>query len=114
MSFNGNELNLMFSDDQDIFVEIYGDFKNSLPDMINEIKVAIEQKNPQELQISAHTLKGVLSTFCAIESKEIAFELECMGRDASFNNAENKLNELESLVKILLSDLDNFSFVKAA
>ncbi|EQC45311.1 Hpt domain-containing protein [Bacteriovorax sp. Seq25_V] len=114
MEFDSKELTMMFGDDQEIFFEIFGDFEQSLDEMLGEISSAIEAKNAEALQISAHTFKGVLSTFCALESKELAFELEQMGRAGSFDGAVEKFEKLKEYSVKLIASLKSFQFSQAA
>ncbi len=114
MEFDSKELMMMFGDDQEIYFEIFGDFEQSLDEMLGEIDNAIESKNAEALQISAHTFKGVLSTFCAVESKNLAFELEKMGRDGQFDGAREIFNNLKTSSLSLISALKGFQFSSAA
>lgn len=114
MEFDNKELTMMFGDDQEIFFEIFGDFEQSLDEMLGDISKAIEVKNAEALQISAHTFKGVLLTFCALESKELAFELECMGRDGVFDGAVDKFEKLKVSSMKLIGSLKSFQFSNAA
>ncbi len=114
MSFDTNELNLMFADDPEIFEEILIDFENSKDKMIEEISSAIESKNSEALEISAHTLKGVLATFCSVKGKQLAFELEQKGRERNFDDTLEKLELLKSDVDELIHSLKSHEFSKAA
>lgn len=114
MNFDENELNMMFGDDPEIFQEIFGDFVDSYKQMLEEVEVAINDKNADGLQISAHTLKGVLATFCSTIAKDHAFELEEMGRDGRFDGCEEKYAVLSKEVEALINDLKSFSFNQAA
>ncbi|EQC52537.1 Hpt domain-containing protein [Bacteriovorax sp. DB6_IX] len=114
MKFDENELNLMFGDDPEIFQEIFGDFVDSYNQMLQEVEKSITDRNSEGLQISAHTLKGVLATFCSTVAKEHAFELEEMGRDGKFDDVEAKYEVLKTEVGHLIDELKNFSFNQAA
>jgi len=114
MKFDEKELNMMFGDDPEIFHEIFGDFEDTYKQMLQEVETAINDKNADGLQISAHTLKGVLATFCSTVAKDIAFELEEQGRDGNFDGVEEKYTSMATEVAELISQLKTFSFNQAA
>lgn len=108
MLFNAQNLVAMFGGDEDIFLEIKADFIRTHKEMVERIRVAVENKDIEELHISAHTLKGVLSTFCADEVKELAFELECMGREKTIEGAQQKVVVLTDKMNELIKQLEDF------
>lgn len=114
MNYNREELEMMFGDDPEIFHEIFSDFVESKDEMMGQVTDAINDKSADGLQISAHTLKGVLATFCSTTAKEIAFELEIMGRDGVFDDAEEKVEKLGVEVDELIKSLKDFNFNQAA
>ena len=114
MNFDTHELSLMFGDDPEIFEEILVDFEESKDEMISQIKTAIDAKNSESLEITAHTLKGVLATFCSVTGKELAFELEQKGRQKIFDDADEKLALLKDDVDQLIGALKTHQFSKAA
>lgn len=108
MLFNDKNLVAMFHGDEDIFLEIKADFIRTYQEMVDRIKDAAKENDADELQISAHTLKGVLSTFCAEPIKELAFELETMGREKVTTGALEKTLVLEVQMNQLIKELENF------
>lgn len=109
-SFDEIALEELFGEAQDIFFEILGDLKNSTPDMIHDIEQAVKNKNHKEIELTAHTLKGVLANFCALAAKNLAFELEVMGKDNSEGDFGEKLSLLRDLMDELIKELENFKF----
>ncbi len=57
------------------------------PVLMDKIHADIVAKNPKELEINAHTLKGSLAIFRAHHCVSLAKKLEYMGKDNSFENA---------------------------
>ncbi len=114
MKFDTQELNLMFGDDTEIFYEIFADFKDSADEMVSKIEEAINSKNSADLEISAHTLKGVLSTFCSTVAKEISFELEMKGKNGDFDGCAESLETLKVEVTALIDELGSYQFSNAA
>lgn len=108
MLFNSQSLVAMFSGDEDIFLEIKADFIRTYADLVEKVRIAVDKNDAEELHISAHTLKGVLSTFCADEVKELAFELECMGREKAIEGANKKVLVLQEKVYELIKELEKF------
>ncbi|OIQ16158.1 MAG: hypothetical protein BM556_15985 [Bacteriovorax sp. MedPE-SWde] len=114
MTFDENELNMMFGDDPEIYEEIFSDFADTYKEMLEAVSVAVNDKNAEALQISAHTLKGVLATFCSTTAKDISFKLEEMGKDSIFDGVDELYSSLEKEVEALINELKSFSFKKAA
>jgi two-component system sensor histidine kinase/response regulator len=114
MRINAEELNMMFGDDMEILAKIFDDFKNGHMDMLNAVEAAISSDNASELEITAHTLKGVLATFCADDAKEMSFKLEEMGRAGSCDGAKEIYDDLKAEVVEAVVQLTTLTGSKAA
>ncbi len=114
MNYDANELNLMFGDDPEIFEEILNDFVETKDEMLSQISEAISTKSGDQLEITAHTLKGVLATFCSLKGKEIAQNLERKGKHSEFDNVDEMYAQLVIEVDSLISNLNGHNFQSAA
>lgn len=109
-SFDTEKLREMFGEEQEIFFEILGDLIKSIPQMLTDITSSIENKDAKNLEYSAHNLKGVLANFCALNSKELAYDLEKAGKAQDFTGTDEKIDLLKVELKILVSELEHFKF----
>lgn len=103
-------LKTMFAEDFEIFSEIFGDFKDTHQNLIDDIQGAIEAGDASKLEISAHTLKGVLATFNALEAKEMAFALEKKGHDGETSETQEILDKMKEEIKSVIEELGEVSF----
>jgi len=89
----------------DMFLEEY-------PTLILQLETAIPLTDFEVVQRASHTIKGTLRMFEDIPAKEIATDLEQMGKSHSLLGAEGKLESLklalESLRNQLIVGLQNF------
>lgn len=72
---------------EDIAEETIQDFVKSAPKLLANIETAIAKKNAKTLEISAHTLKGVVANFHAEVAQRWAYELEKMGASGKLAQA---------------------------
>lgn len=77
------------------------DFLRSLPQLTLAIEKAIENKNPNDLKIAAHTLKGAVSNFYAEPSRQLAWQLEQLGHSQKLDGAKDILSNLKTELKAL-------------
>lgn len=94
-----------FDGDRDFMYEMFGDFQASLPQRLEEIRVALKAGSPDMLRKSAHTLKGAALTFCAGPVSEIALQIELDGRNGDMTNMSASVALLEKEVTRLLKYL---------
>jgi HPt (histidine-containing phosphotransfer) domain-containing protein len=100
---NGNEQPVIFDreaamaaldDDIELLGELAELFLADAPDLIEQIRSSVSERNSEQLQRSAHTLKGAASNFRAQATVKAALELEQMGRNESLEGAEQALERL--------------------
>ncbi|MDO9190143.1 MAG: ATP-binding protein [Sulfurimicrobium sp.] len=88
--------------DRDI-IEIIGQlFLDSCPDHLSQVKSAIDQAQPDQLVLAAHTLKGLLGNFAAEPAVQQAARLEEMAQQADLTQASGALNQLEQEIAFFL------------
>lgn len=74
---------------------------------LKRIRRAVEDHDPEALAISAHSLKGSVSNFCADDVTEVTAKLETLGREGDISTAATLLNRLENLLSLLDSAMRN-------
>ena len=77
------------------------------PNMLNEVGESINRGSSDDLQRTAHTLKGSVGNFAADAAVQAALSLEMMGRNNDFSKASEAFillkNEMENLFDELQS-----------
>lgn len=79
------------------------------PQLIDQIRRGLEEKNAHEVERGAHSLKGSISVFAAAEPRQSAFNLETIGKESDWEKAEfawKDLQEQLSRFEPALRDLD--------
>jgi HPt (histidine-containing phosphotransfer) domain-containing protein len=75
------------------------------PDLLAQIRDAIEANDSEALSVAAHTYKGMVANFCADSTVEAALKLEMMGKDGELTGASEALAVLEGLARQLATAL---------
>lgn len=92
--------------DLDLLKTLCGQFLSTHGAVLDNIRLAVTNKDPASLAASAHKLKGSCANFFAERARAASFTLEQYGKSASFENADPALKELESEVRSLVSVLE--------
>jgi len=95
-------------DDCELLAEIAQTFLEEVPKLLQQLQVAFSEQDGKTFQRAAHTLKGSLRYFGASEAFNVAYELECVGREARFKDAPELLAKVEAELKHIEPDLRNF------
>jgi HPt (histidine-containing phosphotransfer) domain-containing protein len=75
------------------------------PELLGQIRDAIQAGDQEALSIAAHTYKGMVANFCADSTVEAALKLEVMGKDGDLAGAPEALAVLEDLARRLATAL---------
>ena len=99
--FDRKALLQAFDNDWDFFMEVVDMFVADYPQMMTDIKQAIDLQDASKLERTAHALKGMLGNFQVDASVEKAFALEKLGRSETFDHAEATFDSLtDELVRL--------------
>ena len=85
------------------------EFVNNLPDQIETLRVAIEDKDAEALTEKAHALKGSSANLCADRMSTVALQLEQMGRKKNLSNGERVFTELGAEAQRLREYIKNLN-----
>ena len=88
------ELLEIMDDDDELVKECFTDFLGDCENMLSQIKTAIENSSSEEIEKTAHALKGSLIYLAAGNAAEIAHQLEVMGKNSDIKNALSVFAEL--------------------
>ena len=102
---NIEELKTHFDGDEELIGELVEVFEETYPETLSSVKLAIEGQNFSDLELHAHTLKGMIANFFAAELKNAAFELEKMGKNQQITGCDEFVNLLERDLPLLVQEL---------
>lgn len=105
MYFKVEEVLNHFDGDNELIGELIEVFEVSYPECLQKISRALDENNSKDLELHAHTLKGMIANFFAYELKENAFELEKMGRNNQIGDHSTIVLNLEEGLPILVNEL---------
>jgi signal transduction histidine kinase/DNA-binding response OmpR family regulator len=100
IAFDKEEALKLNGDDDEFLRELAEIFINDFSDYLSNIKKAIDDRNNEALEESAHKLKGVVVCFGENASADTAFKLEMMG-------AENRMNGVQKIYDTLAKDVED-------
>jgi len=82
-----------------------------LDDEIKALKRYLNEKNPEMIELKAHTVKGMAANFSAHTLRDIAYEAECASKENDFEKVLYLVNGLERETERLLSVLRDYGFI---
>ena len=97
-----------FSDEMDIFFEIYQDYCHSYLKMAEDIKRHLDDGDYKQSMIAAHTLKGVVSNFYCEKIRKVALEIETKIKDEDTSNIAYLLDSYNDLHNELTLEFDSY------
>ncbi len=87
--------------DRQLLAEIADAFVTECPKMVNQLHEALGEDDFVTFQRAAHTLKGSFRYFGVTTGFDLAYKLECFGRDHALQDAPSVLRQVEDeLAKI--------------
>jgi HPt (histidine-containing phosphotransfer) domain-containing protein len=96
--------------DLEVIKQVADMFLKDSPKCIKSIAEVIKEANPKHIKMYAHSLKGAALQIGAKKLADVAYKLECAGRDKDMTNAPVLFNTVQdeySQLKLLLSQ-DNW------
>jgi PAS domain S-box-containing protein len=85
-----------FNDDPDFFIEMLDEYLAHLPERIETLRSALQNRNAAVIHRTGHSLKGVSSNFCAEVMTGLARELETAGRNNDLTQALDLIQAAEA------------------
>ena len=75
---------------EELLIELAGVFIDECPEMMRQIRTAIDERDAPALQRAAHSLKGSARIFAATAAADAALEFETMGAEGDLSDAEKR------------------------
>ncbi|MDM8516467.1 ATP-binding protein [Desulfobacterales bacterium HSG16] len=94
---------------KDIAAKMIGVFLKNCKEKQDAIRNAIDDKKPEELNASAHALKGMLVHFCGYGA-DLAYQLEDMGGSdmIDMERADATYNNLKDVIDHIIPELEDY------
>ncbi|GAB4330190.1 MAG: hypothetical protein Kow0037_05740 [Calditrichia bacterium] len=105
---NEKELKTRFKEDMDLLEELVEMFENDQESNLKSLHLLFEQRNWEDLEREAHSLKGVLASFAAQPAREEAFKLEKGARERRIDDCESALSALDEWLPKTTGELKRF------
>ncbi len=102
-TLNFGSLLIRLGDDIELVNEILHLFIDTIPEQVEVLKSAVEEKSAELIQYTAHTLKGSAGNISAEKLAATASILEIAGK-------ENNIKSSESLLSILLEEYEELEY----
>ncbi|MFZ0389430.1 MAG: PAS domain S-box protein [Calditrichia bacterium] len=106
--FDSQELMERMEGDLDLLKELLDIFEETSADILESISLGIKEKDAQTVERGAHSLKGSVSNFSAGYVRDLAFQLEEMGRNNNLENAETVFARLKTELPEMIKTLQKF------
>ena len=81
--------------DAELLKELLDEFIEEIPNQLAELRAVLAEKDADQVERKAHSLKGAIGNFGASSVVDLAFELESRGREGHLDGADLVLDKLE-------------------
>ncbi|MDZ4662249.1 MAG: Hpt domain-containing protein [Pseudomonadota bacterium] len=109
MVINEKQLLENFENDWVLINELTSICILKLPEYLNNVMVAVANKDFAKLELHAHTLKGSVSYFGYEPLREASHQLEIAGREKKTGGLDIQLSTLQQEFKVFYKDLEELA-----
>ena len=107
-AFDHDELMERIDGDLEFLVETIEMLEEDADPLLDQIRKAATARDASSLVMPAHTLKGMLSNFCAEAAERAAYELEMLGREDRLDDVDALADSLDQETTRLRAELHTF------
>ena len=107
-AINIDELKEIMDNDSELIQECFAEFLMDFPNLISEIKAAVEHKDYEGIDAAAHKLKGTLRYLAAEKAAAAAQAVENMGKQQDIEAKDERLAALEAACQEVILFIDQF------
>jgi HPt (histidine-containing phosphotransfer) domain-containing protein len=104
-----SDLLMRVDNDHDLVIELIAIFKRKYPPTLLLLQESVAREDTNRVEITSHTLKGMLLCLSATRAAALAERLEQMGRDGKTSRLSAVLTLFEEEVANLLPELDGYA-----
>jgi two-component system sensor histidine kinase/response regulator len=106
--FDKQELLEELDDDLEFLAESLEILDSDAPELLKQIRAAVDQGDAESLSTNAHTLKSMVGNFAAKPAFEAALHVENIGREGDLSGCRPSVEVLEKEVGRLRAALHEF------
>ena len=106
---NIDELKEIMDNDSELIQECFADFLMEYPGLMSDIRAAIETKDFDAIDNTAHKLKGSLRYLAAARASAAALAIEDAGRQQDLDGIGAKMDTLDAECQKVILYIDEFS-----
>jgi HPt (histidine-containing phosphotransfer) domain-containing protein len=107
-TFNPDELLERVDNDDDFLRETVEMIDSDGPEILAQVRAAAAAGDAATVGRAAHTLKGMISNFCAPDAQAAALVVEQIGRNGDLAPLPAALDTLEARMTALIAELNHF------
>ena|SRR5687768_8518356 len=111
--FDGAELLERVDNDWEFLGDTVRMLEADGPALLEEIRRSADAGDAASAGRAAHTLKGMISNFCAPDAQAGALAVEQMGKSGDLSSLRPGLQSLETQVRSLIAELNEFLDTRA-
>jgi HPt (histidine-containing phosphotransfer) domain-containing protein len=112
-TFDEKELLERVDNDWDFLGDTVQMLADDGPNLLADIRRCAEAGDAPGVGRAAHTLKGMISNFCAAEAQSGALAVEQIGKSGDLSNVGPALQTVETQLNALIADLNGFVATRA-
>jgi HPt (histidine-containing phosphotransfer) domain-containing protein len=105
---NFPELLASVDHDYEFLRELFGIFQQEIPSLLHSLQEAVAAENMKQVEITGHTLKGMLAALAAPHAAAAAALLENLGRNRDKIGLENAVARLKYALAVMVPELQRF------
>lgn len=105
------QIKIHFGDDRLLIEQLVEIFKETYPEVLDSLKIAVNEQEPRKIELHAHTLKGMVSNLFCQKVAQKCFELEARGRAGTLVGDELDITtRIEELILTMLEEYEKVNY----
>ncbi|MGB0383392.1 MAG: response regulator [Ardenticatenaceae bacterium] len=101
-----DQLRDLVGGDPEFFAELIDSFLEEAPDLITNLRKALDEGDPVGMRLAAHTLKPNSADFGALELSRLCRQLEDLGKAGIMDGAAELVAQAETLFALVKAELE--------
>lgn len=102
------QIKIHFGGDKDLIDQLIVIFRETYPQVMKDLMKAIQDESEKDIELHAHTLKGMVANLFCEEIAKKCLELEVRGRNNKFKGDELSIvKEIKDLIVKMLKEFED-------
>ena len=107
-SMDFDDLLLRVDGDRELMCELLVMFKEACPELLRILEDAAANQDMRQVEITAHTMNGMLANVSALRARSAAAELERLGREGEAGGIKAAFAALQQEIIHSLREIDDY------